>query len=253
VAGRGSDLIFSQLFASPYGAPALAAHLAAAAEEEKHVFGVSASDRQRMRNYLELLARSEQSSRLSLGLVGVGTAGLTLGVLVASKLSSDGRPTADEIATTASIGGATLAASLWYAFGDGPSARALARFDQRVNEAGADWPAIVAETETYLAAAAAREARYRRWMTWISGAVAGSLAVTGTVLALVPSARASTPVEGYVLTFGGAAMIGALTYATAHQTTPVEQMLDLYRRDPTLNVSIAPVAGGGAVAISGRF
>src|SRR5262249_10203816 len=150
------------------------------------------------------------------------------------------------------IGGAL---ALWGAYDVGFKSEGERAYEVFESEAarGASQESLVANTEFHLERLAERERRNRHFGGVLSMIFAGMGAFTTVALAVEDARRPSgAGVTPSYLVFTG--VISALAFGGGwwlyHDPSPTERLLDLYHRDPGLNLrfGIAPTPSGASFA-----
>ena len=254
---RGQDEIFETFFSEPYGIAVYRQYCTERADAPDPVFGISAQDEGRMRHYLSNMARGDRQDRLLQGGTLVGG-----GVLLAGMGASIYPEVREEAPFAAYVllgAGAGLAAGgIYKLLVRSEGEKAWAAFEAELARPGASAESVIARTEAHLHALAARERRRRR-AAEIIAYVGGGLYVA--MAASLGAAMADSGVRSkvsYVLPvsvgLAGLGIVG-LGVSMRYIETPMERMLRLYREDPDLSiqVSVAPLPGGGGVGLSGTF
>jgi hypothetical protein len=261
-AARGAPDVFGSLFADPFGPRAYQKFLSALGTTPEPVYGVSRKDEERARHYLDAIAETGKSRRMTAGFVGVsiaaGFGGAGLGLYLA-------RPSAENNRVGGAIFGGIAALAVGgslYSFLSTTEEEDLrTEFDASLRSGNASGESIVAETDLKLERLAAKIRTQRTVAGWVGGFVgAGMMAIGIYNLAEAHSEptqdkRTAAYTTGALLTGLGLGY-GVMLAFVAGQDTPTEKLIRLYRQDPGLKVGIqaAPIgASGFGLAVSGRF
>jgi hypothetical protein len=247
---RGGEAIFGRLFADPYGARAYGQYLSGQGREAEPVFGVSRGDELRMRHYLGGLSESSRTERLSTGwaLIGVGAAFSAVG------FDELDRSRSDSAAISFAIGGGLAVWGVTTLLLKSDGERAYEAFETEAKRAVSQ-EALVAKTEYHLERLAARQRRIKHTIG-ILLMTAGGITASGILIDSVSRPERIDERPAFYAFLGIAAAFttsyGVWTY---YDETPTERLLRLYHQDPDLNLrfGVAPLTGGAALAVSGRF
>jgi hypothetical protein len=261
---RGPSNLSGVLFAVPFGPRALAAFEQGERERGPEVFGVSADDRARMQNMLEVVADVDRGTRVVGGgsLLALGAAfGVAGGYSFAN---ANGTPTPG--ATRAS-GGADLALGGAAVLGGGlllilPSSGEKLRDDflEGLRRHPEDPSLVVADTEGRLRRMAESEHTERLWLRWTSAALTG-VGVLGLVVTQTSPWLGQNGQAEHNAAFASdalAAGIGACLFVRSLFPTPIEHMWKLWSEDPGLRrtgmqPSVQMSIGLGSIGLSGTF
>jgi hypothetical protein len=237
---------------------ALAAYLEERSREPEPVYGISREEAERMGLLLAQLADSERQRRRVRA-----TTAFTIGAAGAVYFGLAAR---DQSLTSKEKIGFGLVAGLIPAVAVGLFGRCELtkessgeRLNQRFRAAtaapGADQAQIAAETEASLQGILEDERRARTTKLILGWAMTG-LGTAGLVANEVNmdnSHDARIIGRGYAVVFTGAFL--AMTLSEQFSTSPTEKLIDLWMKDPDRarapSLSLAPVPGGGMVALSG--
>jgi hypothetical protein len=255
---RGPGDVFRALFARPFGPRALAAYAEARARAPEPVFGIAREDAERMGLLLQQLAASERERRAVFGMAEV-TAGSLAAISVAENLNRVDRRDRGWFAA----GGFTIAAAaIGYGIHDflrtSDGERVYALFRARMAEPDADQAQVVADTDARLHAMLQGES-FRRQLQMVAGF---ALVLGGAEVLWSSADRSSSHTaeakSARVLTGTLLAGLGAgVLFATVFSDTPTEKLIAIWAKDPGRgrmpNLSLAPIPGGGVLALSGAF
>ena len=257
VGSRGAQEIFRGLFVRPFGPRALAAYRAEKAREPEPVFGISREDTDRMGLLLEQLGSDERQQRLTMGTVNLTLAavyGTYFGLAARDHGLSKGEQ-ASFLSSAIVLTGASLGLGL-YRLGYIPEREQVyERFRKDMASPGADQARVAAAIESRLQEIQAEE-RHRRKLGLIFGYLATGF-VSGVVVAnefQSQSHDARILERGFLLALSGSLL--ALTLREQFTTSATDKFIELWRRDPRhrpLDLSLAPVPGGGMFSLSGSF
>jgi hypothetical protein len=255
---RGGQEIFRGLFVRPFGPHALAAYREDRSHAAEPVYGLSREDTVRMGLLLEQLSLSERQRRRTaagIGLAMAGVYGTYFGLAAAtSGLTSDERKAM--LFGAVLLPSVSLGAGLYRLWRPSERERVLEDFRARLAEPGADQARVVAAIEERLVQIQAEEHRYRTWRV-IGGYLATGFAA-GVLVASELNKQQSSEYRllgrGFILGVGG--MLLGLTLKEQLSTSPTDNLIELWRKDPRrvpLDFGVAPTRGGGVVGVSGRF
>ena len=249
---RGSQEIFRGLFVRPFGARALAAYREDIAREPEPIFGISREDTERMGLLLEQLgfaARQERLTTATVRLLLGALSGIYFGLAYGSE-------------KTRVLGSAVFSVGLGPAIGGvyglthvSQRERIYERFRADMAQPVANQARGVAAIETRLQEIQAEERRDRIYTLVTGYLLAGlgaGLIVSNEVIARSHDSR--TIERGYLIAITGTVL--ALTLREQFSSSATDKFIELWRRDPRhrpLDLTLAPIAGGGMCALSGSF
>lgn len=212
-----------------------------------------------MESLLARIADAERQRRHVAAATGLAVAagwGTYFGLAAGERsLTSDEKSTAVVIAIGVPV--AFVAGGIYALARESDGERLLRRVRAAVAEPGADLSRIVAETEASLRKILEDERKDREWGL-ITGWVGTGLAVTGLLL----NETGNETSHDYKLITRGAlaasCAIGLAQVLSLHfSSSATEKLIDLWQKDPDWahmpSLSVAPLPGGGMVALSGRF
>jgi hypothetical protein len=262
---RGGTPMFGHLFELPYGPRAYAELSTAQEHQPEPVFGLGHADELRMRHYLTAIADEERSLRLTKGTTNLVVGGLFVGsgLYMYAASSQFGLTSGDRLGYLAgfsSLGLLFAVPGLLELGTTSPGEQGLATFERELRVPGASRANVVARTEEALDLIAQRDRFERKFWRW-TGALASGLALTMGTVALVRGDTNTPAGRDYVAAmYGTSALTGGMTVALFFTPeTRSSRLLRLYRTDPdletgsSLHVGLAPLPGGGAIGLSGRF
>jgi hypothetical protein len=255
---RGPDEMFAALFSEPFGPASFARYAQEHARDEPEVFGVSAEDRERMHDLLELTA---ERARVERRLGGGALAGVGLLLAGAGAWGYAESTTSDDKTISVlgmGLGGGLLAAGAVAALL--PSTEE-GIFDSYVTRLGrSDDPVLVlADTENQLLALAHRYRRERLLQRGLSiglGVLALGLASVDWAVARDDDARVAS------VYFGGAVVLAAgLGIGTSFLMHPTEIAAEIWSKDPSrqrltqtsAGLEVHPTIGLGSLGLQGSF
>ncbi len=254
---RGAQEIFRGLFVRPFGPRALAAYREEQARDPEPVFGISREDTERMGLLLEQLESAERQQRLSAATISFGMAAVygTYFGLAAHEHDLASNEKGSFLATGIILTSLSLGVG-FYRLGHIPEReRAYERFRADMSRPDADQARVAAAIETRLQEIQEEEHHKR-----IRSLVVGYL-VTGLVGGVVvlneftkQSEESRILERGFALAVTGTLL--SLTLREQFSTSATDKFIELWRKDPRhqpLDLSLAPVAGGGMFALSGTF
>jgi hypothetical protein len=254
---RGAQEIFRGLFVRPFGARALAAYQAQKAHEPEPVFGISREDSERMGLLLEQLGAAERQQRLSAATVSFGMAavyGTYFGLAAREHALSRGEK-GSFLGAGILLTGTSLGLGLYKLGHVQERERIYERFRADMTRPDADTARVAAAIETRLQEIQAEE-RHRRKVRLIAGYLVTGLC-SGLIVLNETNAQSQDSrilERGFLLAVAGTVL--ATTLKEQFSTSPTDKFIELWQRDPghrMLNLSLAPVAGGGLFSLSGSF
>ncbi len=254
---RGGQELFRGLFVRPFGPRALAAYREEQARAPEPVFGISREDAQRMGLLLEQLEAIEHQQRLSLATINF-TMGAVYGTyfgLAARERGLAGDEKAGFLAGGIILTSINMGMGLYRLLHVPERERVYERFRADMSRPDADQARVAAAIETRLQQIQDEE-RHRRKLKLVAGYVATGLCVGLAALNETNSQSQDSRIleRGFIL-----AVTGTLLTVTLHEqfsTGATDKLIELWRKDPRhqpLDLSLAPVAGGGMFALSGTF
>ncbi len=265
VTTRGGTPMFRHLFALPYGPRAYAEISAEHEHQPEPVFGLSHADELRMRHYLTAIADEERNLRLTKAVSNlvVGSLFVGGGVYMYAMSSQYGLTRGERLGYLAGLSSFGLffaVPGLVSLSTTSPGEQGLATFERELRVPGASRAYVVARTEEALDLIAQRDRFDRKFWRW-TGALTAGLGLTMGTIALIRGAADTPAGRDYVAAmYGTSALMGGMTLALSFTPeTPSSRLLRLYRTDPDLEsgssvqVGMAPLPGGGAISLSGRF
>jgi hypothetical protein len=255
---RGGQEVFRGLFVRPFGARALAAYQ----EEHRHtpepVYGLSREDSAHMGLLLEQLSASERHQRRSMAGINLAFAaasGTYFGLASRAGGLKHGERTAF-LFSGAVLTGVSLGAGLYRLLHVSERERIFEDFRAQMTAPNADQARIAAAIEERLVKVQAEEHRRRMWAL-ISGYAVTAL-VGGAVVLNELSTDQSRDYRmlerGFLLGMTG--MVLGITLKEQFTTSPTDKFIELWRKDPhrvQVDVSLAPIPGGGMVGLSGKY
>ncbi len=258
---RGAGDVFRALFARPFGPRVLAAYLEEQAQAPERVYGISREEAERMGLLLAQLADTERQKRrveatrgFTIGAVGGAYFGLAIG-----DKSLRGEERIGFTAGAAALPAVGLAAGIYRLTQESDGEKLYQRFRTAMAAPGADQARIAAETEASLQEILEHErnVRARRIIAgWLATGVGATLLVLNeTENGNDISHDARIIWRGYIA--AGTSLFLGMTLSEQFSTSPTEKLIDLWKKDPDRtrapSLSLAPMPGGGMVALSGRF
>jgi hypothetical protein len=254
---RGAQEIFRGLFVRPFGARALAAYREEHAREPEPVFGISREDTERMGLLLEQLEAAERQQRLSAATIAFGMGAIygTYFGLAAREhaLSSDekGRFLAAGILLTS----LDLGVGLYRLVHVPERERTYERFRSDMSRPDADQARVAAAIETRLQEIQEEENHTRRRKLVTGYLVTGLVGGVVVLNEFTKQSQDSRILErGFAIAVAGTLL--SLTLREQFSTSPTDKFIELWRKDPRhrpLDLTLAPLAGGGMCALSGSF
>jgi hypothetical protein len=254
---RGAQEIFRGLFVRPFGPRALAAYREERAREPEPVFGISREDTERMGLLLEQLEAAERQQRLSAATISFGMAAVygTYFGLAAREHALASNEKGSFLATGIILTSVSLGLGL-YRLGHIPEReRAYERFRADMSRPDADQARVAAAIETRLQEIQDEERHYRK-LRLVAGYLATGLGIGLVALNETKSQSQDSRIleRGFILALTGTML--ALTLKEQFSTSATDKFIELWRKDPRhrpLDLSVAPLAGGGMCALSGSF
>lgn len=257
-AARGGREIFRGLFVRPFGPRALVAYQEEHRRAPEPVYGLSHEDTSRMGLLLEQLSASARHDRRTMGGINLALAGI-YGTYFGLAEGTSGLKRDERIGILVGgvlLTGINLGAGLYRLLRSSERERVLEYFRLEMSKPGADQARIAATIEERLVQIQAEERRRRK------GVLIGGYIATGLIAGCVAlnevsrdQSREYRLIErGFVLGVG--AMILGLTLKEQLSTSPTDKLIELWHKDPRrvrVDVSAAPVPGGGVVGMTGRF
>ena len=254
---RGAREIFRGLFVRPFGVHALAAYREARAREPEPVFGISREDTERMGLLLEQLEAAEHQQRLSAATISFGMAAVygTYFGLAAREHALTSNEKGSFLATGIILTSLSLGVGFYRLVHIPERERAYEQFRADMSRPEVDQARVAAAIETRLQEIQDEEHHKR-----VRSLVVGYL-VTGLVGGVVvlnefnKQSQDSRILErGFALAVTGTLL--SLTLREQFSTSATDKFIELWRKDPRhrpLDLSVAPLAGGGTCALSGSF
>jgi hypothetical protein len=255
---RGGREIFRGLFVRPFGPRALAAYQEEHRRAPEPVYGLSREDTSRMGLLLEQLSASARHDRRTMGGINLAMAGI-YGTYFGLAEGTSGLKRDERIGVLiggALLTGVNLGAGLFRLLRTSEREQVFEDFRAQMAEPDADQARIAAAIEQRLVQIQTEERR-RRKEVLIAGYIATGL-FAGCVALNEVSSEASREYRlverGFILGVG--AMILGLTLKEQLSTSPTDKLIELWHKDPRrirVEVSAAPVQGGGVVGMTGKF
>ena len=254
---RGAQEIFRGLFVRPFGARALAAYREEHSREPEPVFGISREDTERMGLLLEQLGAAERQQRLSAATIAFGMGAIygTYFGLAAREhaLSSDekGRFLASGILLTS----LSLGVGLYRLVHIPERERTYERFRADMSRPDADQARVAAAIETRLQEIQEEEHNTRR-RKLVVGYLAATFASGAAVLNEFTKQSQDSRILERGFAIGVAGIVLSLTLREQFSTSATDKFIELWRKDPRhrpLDLTLAPLAGGGMFALTGSF
>jgi hypothetical protein len=258
--GRGTDALFGQLFAMPYGPDAYAAFSQSErAPVAEPIYGIRRSDETRMRRYLTEISDSERAQRKVAGYT-TAIAGMFVGGIYGYTALSRHDANPSGMWPLGALGGLMVAGGLWQALRISPGERALISFENAIRVPGASRASVMAQTESHLEEMVRKNERTRSLAAGaflVGAGVASAFGIWEVGWGGPDGVRSG---QLGVAWFGGAAALVGFAVLMNDGRMPAEHVLRLYRSDPdlregdsSLHLDVAPVRGGTTVGVSGRF
>jgi hypothetical protein len=257
-AARGGREIFRGLFVRPFGPRALVAYQEEHRRAPEPVYGLSQEDTSRMGLLLEQLSASARHDRRTMGGVNLALAGI-FGTYFGLAEGTSGLKRDERIGILAGgvlLTGINLGAGLYRLLRVSERERVLEDFRLEMSKPGADQARIAAAIEERLVQIQTEDHR-RRTKMLISGYIATGL-VAGILVLNETSPDQSREYRmlerGFILGVGG--MVLGLTLKEQLSTSPTDKLIELWHKDPRrmrVEVTAAPMPGGGVVGMTGRF
>lgn len=257
-AARGGREIFRGLFVRPFGPRAMVAYRDDRRREPEPVYGLSREDTSRMGLLLEQLSASERHDRRTEGGINLAMAGI-YGTYFGLAVGTPGLRRDERIGVLVGavlLTGTNLGAGLYRFLRISERQRVFEDFRAQMAAPGADRARIAAAIEDRLVQIQAEE-HSRRKRTLVAGYILTGL-VAGCVVLNELSSEQSHEYRilerGFILGAGG--MMLGLTLKEHLSTSPTDKLIELWHKDPRrvrVEVSAAPVPGGGVVGMTGRF
>jgi hypothetical protein len=254
---RGSQEIFRGLFVRPFGVRALAAYREEIARAPEPVFGISREDTERMGLLLEQLGAAERQQRLTMGTINFAMGAIfgTYFGLAAREHGLTKSEQASFLVGAVILTSANLGAGLYRLLHVPERERVYELFRADMSRPDADQARVAAAIETRLQEIQDEE-RHRRKLKLVAGYLATGI-VSGAVV-LNEFARQSHDSRilerGFVI--AGAGTVLVMTLKEQFSTSATDKFIELWRKDPRhrpLDLTLAPLAGGGMCALSGSF
>jgi len=255
---RGAQEIFRGLFVRPFGMRALAAYRKESAHTPEPVFGISREDSERMGLLLEQLASADRQQRLSQAGINFGMAavyGTYFGLAAHEHALKEGEKVTFLVGGIL-LTGINLGVGLYGLTYVPERERIYRRFRADMASPGADEARVEATIETRLQEIQEEE-RHKRKVRLIAGYLAIGL-VSGAVVSNEYNSTQSHDSRilqrGFAIALAGTML--ALTLREQFSTSATEKFIELWHKDPRhrpLDLSVAPLAGGGMCALSGSF
>jgi len=254
---RGAQEIFRGLFVRPFGARALAAYREERAREPEPVFGISREDTERMGLLLEQLGSAQRQQRLTEAATAIGLAGVygTYFGLAAREHALKQGEKNSFVAGGILLTGLSLGVGIYGLSYVPERERVYERFRTDMSRADADQARVAAAIETRLQEIQDEE-RHKRKLKLVVGYL-----FTGVGIGLLAANENSSQSQdfrilerGFILAVTGTML--AMTLKEQFSTSATEKFIELWRRDPRhrpLDLTLAPLAGGGMFALSGSF
>ncbi len=254
---RGAQEIFRGLFVRPFGPRALLAYREERAHAPEPVFGISREDTERMGLLLEQLEVTERQQRVSAATISFGMAavyGTYFGLAAREQSLTRGEKTSfltsGILLTGLSLGIGVLRLSYVP-----ERERIYQRFRADMARPAADQARVAAAIETRLQEIQEEE-RHARKLKLVVGYLFTGLASGLLVLNEENTQSQDSRIlqRGFILAVTGTVL--AMTLREQFTTNPTDNFIELWRKDPRhrpLDLSLAPVRGGGMFALSGSF
>ena len=254
---RGAQEIFRGLFVRPFGARALAAYREESARAPEPIFGISREDAERMGLLLEQLGSAERQQRLTTATVGFVLAtlfGTYFGLAARDRVLAESeklRFLSSAIALTSLSAGVGL-----YRLSHVPEREQVyEHFRAEMNRPDADQARVAAAIETRLQEIQEEE-RHVHARNLVVGYLVTAFFTTVSVTNEFHSQSHDARIleRAYLLAITGTAL--ALTLREQLSTSATDKFIELWRKDPRhrpLDLTLAPLAGGGMFALSGSF
>jgi len=256
LAARGNAL-FGSLFSEAFGPAALAAYTRETQSEPEPVFGLTSADLTRMHNYLGSLSELGRTRRVFAGAGYLAAAAITGSITTALAVQPDRRDSLDTIACTAALSAISLGMGLKLTLQQSSGERALRVFEGELSRHKQGARAFV-ETDRLLAEMVERERRTRLTIA-IAYQVAAGIALAGAVATVLDDAHGerehrARALDAAVL-FSEAAVFATVGVLARVFETPTERTLNLYRKDPGLQLRLGASASSHAVqlGLNGAF
>ncbi|MFH1809707.1 MAG: caspase family protein [Pseudomonadota bacterium] len=263
---RGSDLLFAQVFASPFGPQALARHVEREAVAPPPVYGLTRAQEQRFETQLRLLARNRERTRMVTTGLALSTAsalavtGLALGL---SAVATDSQawhrvdPRDDDtprsvVVAEISLAGSVLEvlAALLFLNRTSDEERIYQRFTAREPRSESERMQRVVQAYQGLFELSEEQTRSRQLISWAAPVLGGALSLAGVgmlfVSALDPAQfgeadRETSQLVGGILAGLGVAVVGlGLVTPVFGTETKAEIFFDVVEQDPESVSSIVP-------------
>jgi hypothetical protein len=254
---RGAQEIFRGLFVRPFGANALAAYREEQKKVPEPVFGISREDSERMGLLLEQLQSSERQERLTLGTVNLTLAGV-YGIFFGLAAREHALTREEKVGFLVPAIGLTalsLGVGLYRLSYIPERERTYERFRADLARSEADQARVAATVERRLEEIQEQE-RHERKVRLISGYLCSTIAAGLVVLNEFDTQTQNSRIlaRSFLLAMSGSLL--ARTLREQFSTSATEKFIQLWRKDPRqrpMDLSLAPIAGGGMFALSGSF
>lgn len=255
---RGGQQIFGGLFVRPFGPRALSAYREEHRRAPEPVYGLSREDTSRMELMLAQLSASERQGRRSMGGVNLAMAGI-YGAFFGLAEGTSGLKRDERVGLLVSgilLTSVNLGAGLFRLLRISERERVFDDFRAQMATPGADQARIAAAIEERLLQIQAEDHRERRQMLVAGYIATGLVAGIGVLneLSTGESHEYRLLERGFILGVG--AMVLGLTVKEQLSTSPTDKLIELWHKDPRrlrVDLSAAPVPGGGVVGVTGSF
>lgn len=252
IAPRGEAPVFERLFREPFG-PRVLSEL----EEEpraQEIYGVSRDHAERLGLILKTAAEIERDQRTRAGFSALGL-GAAAAILGAAQLGDETqRDRKILLGATLGLSGALMAIGTGALIVPSASEDTFEDFSSRDLEDAASRARAVIDAEAQMQALSADYARTRTWLG------VGSLVLGAGFAAVGAISLAGSEGRGSDWALAGSYAAGASVFTAlglwsllSDARYPVERAWALYGEESDLSAVIAPIDGGAAFGLSGRF